>query len=116
MLPPSLSGNKILAIGAAGAIGAAVTVAMPFAVLGAVEAAGVAATTTELSLLAASGLSAEVLTGSALIGAGVASGTTAAMAKDEQELPDGMPAPIEITEDCQALRSKRPLCAWRCWS
>ena len=117
-LPPSLSGNKILALSAAGIAGAALTVAMPFAVLGAVEAAGVAAT--EVSLLAAGGAftaeAALATAGASLVVGGVAVGTTAAIAKDPQELSDGMPAPVELKEDYLSLGSKRPISAWRHWT
>jgi hypothetical protein len=111
-LPLSLSGGKILALGAAGVVGVALTVAMPYAVLGAVEAVGM--TATELALLA--GFTAEAVagfSGGALLGAGVV-GTTAALAKDQQETSDGMPAPLEIKED-DLLSSLRPISAWRYW-
>ena len=58
-LPATISGPRIAALGAAGALGVALTIAMPYAIVGAMEAAGLAAT--ELSILA--GISAEALAG-----------------------------------------------------
>merc|ERR1712203_907939 len=48
-LPSTISGGKIAALSVAAAVGLSVAVFMPFAVLGAIEAAG--ATITELALL-----------------------------------------------------------------
>jgi hypothetical protein len=72
-LPLSLSGPQLASLGAAGTLGVALTVAMPFVVMGIVEAAGL--TATELTVAgAAAGVSAETLFGvggGALLGLGL---------------------------------------------
>lgn len=110
-LPITISGPRLAALGAAGAVGIALTVAMPYAVLGAMEAAGWAAT--ELSILA--GFSAEAVAGmggGALLGVGVL-GTTAAVVKDEI---DGrkLNASTEVKGD-YLIGVHRPISAWRNW-
>ncbi len=108
-LPATISGPRLAALGAAGAVGIALTVAMPYGVVGAMEAAGLGAT--ELSILA--GVSAEALAGGgALLGAGVL-GTTAAMVKDEI---DGRKlSPTTEVKDDYLIGVQRPISAWRQW-
>lgn len=111
-LPSTMSGSKMAAMGAAGAVGLALTVAMPYAVIGVMEAAGLAAT--ELSILA--GISAEALIGAgggALLGAGVV-GTTAAVVKDEAENNANLSPTADIHED-HITGVQRPISAWRNW-
>jgi hypothetical protein len=108
-LPLSLSGPQLLALGAAGTLGVALTVAMPFAVVGIVEAAGL--TTTELTVAGGvAGVSAEVLLrvgGWALLGVGLV-GTSAALLDVKVDLS------TEVKEEC-VTNSLRPISAWRNW-
>lgn len=99
-LPVTISGPRLAALGLAGAVGVALTIAMPYAVLGVMEVAV---------------LSAEALIGvggGALLGAGVL-GTTAAVVKDEVEGRDLSPT-TEVKDD-YLMGSQRPICAWRDW-
>lgn len=109
-LPTTISGPRLAALGAAGAVGVALTIAMPYAIVGVMEAAGLAAT--ELSILA--GISAEALAGAgggALLGAGVL-GTTAAVVKDST---DGITlSPTAQVKD-DLIGVQRPISAWRQW-
>jgi hypothetical protein len=110
-LPPSISGPKLAALGVASVVGVALTVATPFAVLGAVEAIGW--TATELGLVA--GLSAEAVAGfggGALLGAGIV-GTTAAMVNDPTQESESLSP--ELKEDYNMTSSLRPISAWRNW-
>lgn len=110
-LPATISGPRLAALGMAGAVGVALTVAMPFAVLGAMEAAGLAAT--QLSVLA--GVSAEALAGvggGALIGAGVVGGT-ASMVKDETTRSK-ISSSTTVMDDA-LYGVLRPISAWRKW-
>ena len=103
-LPPSISGSKIIALSAAGAVGLALTVAMPYAVLGAYEAAG----------LAAFGFSAEALAGfggGALLGASVV-GSTAAFVDDTN---DSEMSPTAKNREEYLTNALRPISAWRTW-
>lgn len=103
-LPPTISGPKLAALGLAGAVGLALTVAVPYAVVGVLEVAGVAAT--ELSLLAGSG---------AILGASVM-GTTAIVVKNEARGSGGLlPTSAEINDD-YLMTAHRPISAWRTWS
>ena len=94
-------------------MGVAVTVAMPFAVMGALEAASVAATE-----LAVAGLSAEAL-GAAGAGAvvGVSSlGVTAALLPDTPgRKPHTMSLSLSKSEDSMGTH-QRPISAWRTWA
>uniref|UniRef100_A0A7S4AK01 Fascin domain-containing protein n=1 Tax=Pseudo-nitzschia australis TaxID=44445 RepID=A0A7S4AK01_9STRA len=99
-LPRSISGGKI-----AGAVGLAISLAMPFAVLGAIETAGAAVT--ELALL---GTSVEALAGAvagAAIGAGVVGKAAAQKEKSPSELSNGQ------WED--NIAAQRPISAWKSW-
>ena len=110
-LPVTISGPRLAALGAAGAVGIALTVAMPYAVLGTMEAAGLAAT--ELSILA--GFSAEAVAGvggGALLGVGVL-GTTAAVVKDDIDGRKLSPS-TEVKGD-YLIGVNRPISAWRNW-
>lgn len=112
-LPAYINGAKIAAMGAAGALGVAVTVAMPFAVLGAVEAAGLTAE------VLAVGFTAEAMAGlggGALLGATVLGSTAQYVAdQDSKHQKDGMaPATAEFKEDYMTS-SFRPISAWRTW-
>jgi hypothetical protein len=109
-LPATISGPRLAALGVAGVVGVALTIAMPYAILGIMEAAGVAAT--ELSVLA--GISAEALAGAgggALLGAGVV-GTTAAVVKDSVDDRSLSPS-AEVKDDLIGVQ--RPISAWRNW-
>eukprot|EP00539_Tryblionella_compressa_P021454 CAMPEP_0178888450 /NCGR_PEP_ID=MMETSP0747-20121128/17178_1 /TAXON_ID=913974 /ORGANISM="Nitzschia punctata, Strain CCMP561" /LENGTH=223 /DNA_ID=CAMNT_0020557761 /DNA_START=50 /DNA_END=721 /DNA_ORIENTATION=- len=110
-LPSTISAGKVAVLSAVGVMGVALTVAMPFAVLGAVEAVG--ATVTELAFL---GLSAEALAGAgagAMIGVGMV-GTTAAFVGDDPTKSKPMPTHASLTEDYVA-GSHRPISGWRTW-
>lgn len=108
-LPLSLSGPQLAALGAAGTLGVALTVAMPFAVMGIVEAAGL--TVTELTVAgAAAGVSAEALMGvggGALLGVGLV-GTSVALLHLKGDLS------TEVNEE-SVTSSLRPISAWRNW-
>ena len=109
-LPATISGPRLAALGAAGALGVALTFAMPFAILGVMEAAGLAAT--ELSILA--GISVEALAGAgggAVLGAGVI-GTTAAVVKDSTD-DRNLSSAAEISDDLIGIC--RPISAWKRW-
>jgi hypothetical protein len=111
-LPPSISGAKLTALGAAGAVGLALTVVMPYAVLGVVQVAGL--TATELSL--AAGFTAEALAGfggGALLGATLV-GTTATYVNDSKNNNADLSPTAEIKED-YLTGSLRPISAWRNW-
>lgn len=110
-LPATISGPRIAALTAAGAVGVALTVAMPYAVLGAMEVAGYVAT--PLSVLA--GFSAEAVAGASggvLLGASVV-GTTAAVVKDE--IDDRSLSPTAEVKDDYLIGVQRPISAWRTW-
>lgn len=86
--------------------------AMPFAVLGAVEAAGAAVTE-----LAVAGLSAEALVGAgagAMIGIGMVGTTAAIVPNDMTRNSKSMPGSVCISED-GAYAGQRPISAWRTW-
>ena len=136
-LPSSMSGTQVAAMATAGAVGLALTVATPFAVVGAVEAAGLTATRVAL------GFTAEAMAGfggGALLGAGVVGKT--AMSLSKQQKPnysesnkddDGTNAKTNNSKDVsndgnyQLISSStdihedmehnamRPLSAWRNW-
>ena len=110
-LPMTISGPRIAALTAAGAVGVVLTVFMPYAVLGAMETAGLAAT--QLTILA--GFSAEAVAGASggmLLGAGVLS-TTAAAVKDE--IDDRNLSPTAEVKDDYLIGVQRPISAWRTW-
>jgi hypothetical protein len=91
-------------------LGVAITFAMPYAVLGAVEAYGAAIT--EIAVL---GFSAEALAGAgagAAIGLGLV-GTTAALVPGS---PNGkaMPTNTAMSED-YLVTAQRPISGWRTW-
>jgi hypothetical protein len=108
-LPLSLSGPQLAALGAAGTFGVALAVAVPFALVGIVEAAGL--TATEITVAgAAAGVSAEALLGmggGALLGVGVV-GTSAALLNLKGDLN------TEVKEE-SVISSLRPISAWRNW-
>ena len=127
-LPFSMSSKNIVAISTAGAVGLALTVAMPFAVVGAVEAVGL--TATEI----AAGFTAEAMVGlggGALIGAGVVGKTAMSLNQDqrpagggnghdrkasnEHQPPQYVSPMLEANEGITS-HSLRPLSAWRNWS
>ena len=97
-LPATISGPRLAALGVAGAVGLALTVAMPFAVLAVMEVAA-----TEILIGAGGG---------ALIGAGVF-GTTAAVVKDEVE-GRHLSRTNEVKDDF-LIGLHRPICGWRDW-
>ena len=140
-LPSSISGTHIAAMATAGVVGLALTVATPFAVLGAVEAVGL--TATELAV----GFTAEAMVGfggGALLGAGVVGTTAMSLSKQQQpdyyeRIKDGgssdnnansssasknetsnnshhqlVSSLTDVNEDV-ANNSLRPLSAWRNW-
>jgi hypothetical protein len=93
-------------------MGVAITVAMPFAVLGVIEVAGAAAT--ELAVV---GLSAEALAGAgagAVIGIGMVGTTAALVSGDSKRIPTHMPANVYLSEDFMPI-AQRPIAAWRTW-
>jgi len=108
-LPRSISGGKI-----AGAMGLAITIAMPFAVLGAIEAAG--ATITQVALLG--GVSVEAL---ASVGAGVGIGvgmvgtTAALMPNDTNTQSDGMTLTTDLPKVYNFV-AQRPISGWKSWA
>jgi hypothetical protein len=111
-LPHTLSASKVAVLSAVAVLGVAATVAMPFAVLGAVEAAGVAVTE-----LAVAGLSAEAL-GAAGAGAvvGVSSlGATAVLLPDTPgQKSHPMSLSLSCSEDAMSTH-QRPISSWRSW-
>ena len=91
-------------------MGLAISVAMPFAVLGAIEAAG--ATITELAILG--GISAEALASvgaGAVIGAGMVGAT--ALVHNDLKAQEEEIMPISTTTNVLAVQ--RPISAWRSW-
>ena len=95
-----------------GALGLAVTVVMPFAVLGAIEAAG--ATITEMALL---GISAEALAGvgaGAAIGAGMV-GTAAALVPNDSRAQSSKLSGSADTPKEYNLAAQRPISGWKSW-
>jgi len=108
-LPRSVSGGKI-----AGAMGLAITIAMPFAVLGAIEAAG--ATITQIALLG--GVSVEAL---ASVGAGVGIGvgmvgtTAALMPNDANIQSDGVTMTTDLPKVYNFV-AQRPISGWKSWA
>ena len=97
-LPATISGPRLAALGVAGAVGLALTFAMPFAVLAVMEVAA-----TEILIGAGGG---------ALIGAGVL-GTTAAVVKDE--VNDRHLSRTAEVKDDYLIGLQRPISAWRNW-
>lgn len=110
-LPRSISGGKVV-----GAMGLVISIAMPFAVLGAVEAVG--ATITEMALLGTSGQAFAGAAAGAAIGAGVI-GTTAAFVANQQ--PNEQ-SPSELSEMLadgpweESIANRRPISAWKYWA
>jgi hypothetical protein len=93
-------------------MGVAITVVMPFAVLGVLEVAGAVAT--DLALV---GLSAEALAGAgagALLGIGMV-GTTAAIVSGDSKQTSKHMSVNECTSEDLAPVAQRPISAWRTW-
>ena len=110
-LPTSLSGPKLAALGAAGAVGVALTVTMPYATLGIVEAAGM--TATRLAV----GFTVEALAGfggGALLGASIV-GTTAAMVEKDCKEQQQSLATETKADYFLSKGSNRPISSWRNW-
>jgi hypothetical protein len=110
-LPGSLNGSQIAAMGLAGAVGVALTVAMPFAVGGIIEAAGL--TATQLAV----GVSAEALVavgGGALLGAGVV-GTTAVLVDQQTSTSNDQSLSTQQVMEENVTNSSRPISTWRTW-
>mmetsp|Transcript_17481 Transcript_17481/g.48272 ORF Transcript_17481/g.48272 Transcript_17481/m.48272 type:complete len:605 (+) Transcript_17481:234-2048(+) len=110
-LPRSVNGGKVI-----GVMGLAISIAMPFAVLGAMEAVG--ATITELALLGTSVEALAAAAAGAAIGAGLV-GTAAKLVSDANPKEQ---SPSELSEAQvtgpweENIPSQRPVSAWRSWS
>ena len=104
----------LLALAFVGAMGLAITIAMPFAVLGAIEAAG--ATITQIALLG--GVSVEAL---ASVGAGVGIGvgmvgtTAALMPNDANIQSDGVTMTTDLPKVYNFV-AQRPISGWKSWA
>ena len=120
-MPLSLSGPQMASLGAAGAVGLALTAAMPFAVLGMAEFAGIAVTgvaATDLAVAgsevaAAAGFTSSAMIGfgsGALLGAGVI-GKTAMSVIDTKK--DELTTDLKDEETSGSLY--RPISNWRNW-
>jgi hypothetical protein len=135
-MPSSISGSQIAALTAAGTVGLALTLVMPFAVMGAIRVVG-GVTATEL---VGFGVTAEAVAGlsggaGALLGASVVGTTKAALTKQQQirynnndhDDKNGSSSSLnnnsehqlvslsaELNEDTVS-NSLRPISAWRNW-
>lgn len=97
-----------------GAMGLAITIAMPFAVLGAIEAVG--ATITELALLG--GVSVEALASvgaGAAIGVGMVGATAALMPNDSNLKSEEMSTTTDLPNGYNFV-SQRPISGWKSWA
>jgi len=107
-LPRSISGGKI-----AGAMGLAITIAMPFAVLGAIEAAS--ATITQVALLG--GVSVEGLASVGAcggIGVGMVGTTAALMRNYTNTQSEGATTTTDLPKVFNFL-AQRPISGWKAW-
>jgi hypothetical protein len=92
-------------------MGVAITVVMPFAVLGVIEVAGAAAT----DLAIVSSLSAEALASAgAMIGIGMVGTTAAFVSGDSKRTSKPMSVHECFSEDFTTV-AQRPISAWRTW-
>ena len=98
-----------------GAMGLAITIAMPFAVLGAIEAVG--ATITELALLG--GVSVEALASlgaGAAIGVGMVGATAALMPNDSNLNSEEMTTTTSDLPNEYTFVAQRPISGWKSWA
>jgi hypothetical protein len=109
-VPPMISGPKLAALGAAGVVGIAQMVAIPYAMLGVVEVAGLTATelTVIAGLLPVAGYGGRPLLGATVLG------TTAALVDDGAKPSDMSLTTAEARED-YSLSAQGPISAWRKW-
>ena len=100
-------------LSAVGVLGAVITVAMPFAVLGAVEAAGVAATQIAL------GVSVEAVAGAsagAILGVGMIGTTAAVVDNSPPQQRKTLSSNVLLNNEDYISTSQRPISGWRTWA